>query len=154
VVQQQVLQHPARERTVQLVGLRPGEPTDADGADVWPQHQLTRDVQRVGDDGDRLAAAGPQVCALTEVSRDGGGRRTAVEADDLFGPGQLGRGTSDPLTRVAGRDAISREQVVGDGGGDHAPVGAGGQLLSSELFEVAPHRGREDAEQPGGLGHR
>jgi hypothetical protein len=69
---------------------------------VWPQHQLARDVQRVGDDGDRLAAAGPQVCALAEVSRDGGGRRTAVEADDLSGPDQLGRGTSDPLTRVAG----------------------------------------------------
>jgi hypothetical protein len=73
---------------------------------------------------------------------------------DLSVPDQLGRGMSDPLTRVAGGDAILRGQVVGDGGGDHAPVGAGGKLLSSELLEVAPHRGRGDAEQLGGLGHR
>jgi hypothetical protein len=95
-------------------------------------------------------AASPILCeSATTVTRCA--RETI---SDLSVPDQLGRGMSDPLTRVAGGDAISRGQVVGDGGGDHAPVGAGGQLLSSELLEVAPHRGRGDAEQLGGLGHR
>src|SRR6266516_595644 len=52
-VQRDLLQHAGGQRPGQLVGLRPGHPAGGHELDVLPDGQLGRDVQRVGDHGDR-----------------------------------------------------------------------------------------------------
>jgi hypothetical protein len=50
--------------------------------------------------------------------------------------------------------AVARRQVVGHPGGDHAAVGAGGQLPVGQGREVAADRRLGDGERHRRLGHR
>src|SRR6185437_10573124 len=52
-VQRDLLQHAGGQRPGELVGLRPGHPASGHDLDVLPDGQFGRDVQRVGDHGDR-----------------------------------------------------------------------------------------------------
>src|SRR5690242_8445996 len=142
-VQRDLLQHAGGQRPGQLVGLRPGHSAGGHDLDVLPDGQFGRDVQRVGDHGERGRGS-----RRTQIRTGGQGpghlrrRGAPVEPRDLAGPDHAGGQCPDAL--LLGRmplGLVAQRQVVVHPLGHRAAADPGQHLLAGQLVEV-PADGR------------
>src|SRR6266568_1726639 len=154
-VQRDLLQHAGGQRAGQLVGLRPGHPAGGHDLDVLPDGQFGRDVQRVGDHGERgRGSSRAQIRTGGQGPRHLRRRGAPVEPRDLAGPDHAGGQRPDAL--LLGRmplGLVTQRQVVVHPLGHRTAADPGQHLLAGQLVKVPADGRRGNVQRLGRVLH-